>query len=66
MSSGDGMESPMQESSKSASIIIPEDFESQKEMVRTIPPNVLLETVWSVQDDYSTFIPVLHQCKSFI
>lgn len=41
MSSGEGRESSLQEDFKSASIIIPEDFESQKEIVRMIPPNVL-------------------------
>ncbi|CAF99168.1 unnamed protein product, partial [Tetraodon nigroviridis] len=37
----DGGESSPQESSKSSSIIIPEDFESQKEMVRLLFLNVL-------------------------
>lgn len=41
ISSGDGRESSPQESSKSSSIVIPEDFESQKEMVRLFLPNVL-------------------------
>lgn len=40
-SSADGGESSPQESSKSSSIIIPEDFESQKEMVRLLFLNVL-------------------------
>lgn len=62
MSSGEGRESSLQEDSKSASIIIPEDFESQKEMVRVIPPNVL----FLKQFGPSKIRFMLHQYQSLI